>query len=73
MPVLCVGTCFLTNSTIDSQTQAENQTCFRRSAFKIELSLSRSNECRAIMDWGVAFVTARAGVYAMMGSLPDGR
>ena len=25
------------------------------------------------MDWGVAFVTARAGVYAMMmgGSLPD--
>ena len=70
MPVMWVGTCCFAHQKQcrQSQTQAENQTYFRRSAFKTELSPSRSNERRASMH---SFITARAGVYAMMGSLPD--
>ena len=50
-----------------SQTQAENQTCCRHSTHPLQ-----QDEYRANMHWGVAFITARAGVRAMMmGSLPD--
>ena len=53
-----------------SQTRTENQTCFRRSALKKNLSPSHSSEYRVSMHWGVACTTARADVYAMMmGSL----
>ena len=65
--------CVPNRKTDELQTQAENQTCFRRSSCTTDLSPSHSNEYRASMHWGVAFITARAdGVYAMMmDSFPD--